>query len=248
MMWLRQVAMVSANLSEAERQLKGLLNFETAYSDEGVEEFGLKNIVVPSGNSFVEVVSPFQEDTAAGRMLMRRGGDCGYMLLFQVDQLKPVSDRVSERGFRKIWETERPEVSAFHVHPKDIGGAIVSFDEMRPIDEWVWAGPGWQSRRARSAGDLLSCTIEVDAPDQVAALWAYLLGTTVQRSQSGHYLLMNDGAEVRFEPPAGSTARGLVAFELCAKKSSLQEMSLNHAPVNVCGVDVLIRPNNANIG
>lgn len=121
-MWLRQVAMVAANLSEAEHRLKPVLDFDTAYSDVGVEEFGLKNIVVPTGNSFVEVVAPFQEETAAGRMLTRRGGDCGYMLLFQVEDLKPVNERVLSRGLRKIWETERPEVSAFHVHPKDMGG------------------------------------------------------------------------------------------------------------------------------
>ena len=36
-MWLRQVAMVAANLSEAEYRLKAVLNFDAAYSDEGVE-------------------------------------------------------------------------------------------------------------------------------------------------------------------------------------------------------------------
>ena len=35
-MWLRQVAMVAANLSEAEHRLKPVLDFDTAYSDVGV--------------------------------------------------------------------------------------------------------------------------------------------------------------------------------------------------------------------
>lgn len=244
-MWLRQVAMVAANLSEAEYRLKAVLNFDAAYSDEGVEEFGLKNIVVPTGNSFVEVVSPFQEETAAGRMLTRRGGDCGYMLLFQVEDLEPVSERVLSRGLRKIWETERSEVSAFHVHPKDMGGAIVSFDEMRPVDEWVWAGPDWQDRRARATGDLLSVTLEVEAPDQVASLWAELLGTTPERSRHGYYLRMSDGAEVRLEPPAELPARGIIALELCSLKSSPNKTLEDGKPIDLCGVDVSIRPNAA---
>lgn len=240
-MWLRQVAMVAANLSEAEHRLKPVLDFDTVYSDVGVEEFGLKNIVVPTGNSFVEVVAPFQEETAAGRMLTRRGGDCGYMLLFQVEDLKPVNERVLSRGLRKIWETERPEVSAFHVHPKDMGGAIVSFDEMRPVDDWVWAGPGWQDRRARATGDLLSVTLEVETPDQVAKLWADLLGTTAERSRHGYILRMSDGGEVRFEPPAESPGRGIIAFELCALNSSPNKTLQDAAPVDLCGVNVSIR-------
>src|SRR5215208_3455104 len=43
------------------------------YGDPGVAYFGLRNAVMPLGDTFVEVVSPIGEGTAAGRFLDRRG-------------------------------------------------------------------------------------------------------------------------------------------------------------------------------
>ena len=37
--------------------------------------FGLGNAVIPIGKDFLEVVSPVQEDTTAGRFIDKRNGD-----------------------------------------------------------------------------------------------------------------------------------------------------------------------------
>ena len=58
-------------------------------------------------------------------MLTRQNGDCGYMLLIQVSDINPVSERVESMQIRKIWEAERPEVSAFHLHPKDVSLSLI---------------------------------------------------------------------------------------------------------------------------
>jgi hypothetical protein len=240
-MLIRQVAVVAEDLVEADSALKALLGVTHAYTDPGVGEFGLHNTVLATGRSFVEVVSPSPAQdssipTAAGRMLERRGGDCGYMVLFQVENLAPVRARVEAAGIRIIWETERTEVSAFHVHPKDVGGAIVSFDEMRPADDWVWAGPEWQAHRAAKTGDLRSCLIEVDDPMVTATVWAGLLGTQVKYRDAIAVITMDDGAEVQFSKSADQPPRGLIGFSLA---SLFPEPSITTA-VQLCGVEISI--------
>jgi hypothetical protein len=240
-MLIRQVAVVAGDLVQADAALKALLGATHAYTDPGVGEFGLHNTVLATGRSFVEVVSPSPAQdssipTAAGRMLERRGGDCGYMVLFQVENLAPVRARVEAAGIRIIWETERTEVSAFHVHPKDVGGAIVSFDEMRPADDWVWAGPEWQAHRAAKTGDLRSCLIEVDDPMVTATVWAGLLGTQVKYRDAIAVITMDDGAEVQFSKSADQPPRGLIGFSLA---SLFPEPSITTA-VQLCGVQISI--------
>lgn len=240
-MLIRQVAVVAQNLDQADAAFKTLLGATHGFSDPGVGEFGLHNTVIATGSSFVEVVSPIPTEplasaTAAGRMLARRGGDCGYMVLFQVDDLAPVNDRVEAAGIRKIWQTERPEVSAFHVHPKDVGGAIVSFDEMRPAHDWIWAGPDWQAHRAEKTGDIRSCTIEVLDPIATANVWSNVLGTEAEQRGALAVIMMDDGAEVRFSKAADHPPRGLIAFSL----ASLLSGGACPVEVPICGVNVSI--------
>jgi len=239
-MWIRQVAMAAVELVQADNQLKAFLGVSDSYTDEGVSEFGLTNYVYASGRSFIEVVSPTQPDTAAGRTLARQGGDCGYMVLFQVRDLAQVRARVEAAGYRKIWQIDRPEVTAFHVHPKDVGGPIVSFDEMRPEDEWLWAGPGWRERRALQTGDLTSCTIEVIEPQTTAKIWAELLGTTVLSDADGPTLEMEDGCKVLFRKAPNLPARGLVAFSLTKLQAGTDGAARQSSSdsATICGVDV----------
>ncbi|MBT7369710.1 MAG: hypothetical protein HN816_03625, partial [Gammaproteobacteria bacterium] len=140
-MQLRQVALVARQLAPVRHDIFQLLGVTSDFADEGVGAFGLENSVIAIGNTFLEIVAPVEENTTAGRLLDRRRGDGGYMVIAQVDDIGPVSERISGLGLRKVWETDREEVSAFHVHPKDVGAAIVSFDQMRPPEEWLWAGP-----------------------------------------------------------------------------------------------------------
>ena len=86
-MRIRQIALVATDLATVRGQLFELLGLDDAFVDEGVGQFGLQNIVCTIGNSFLEVVSPVTDDTTAGRLLQRRGGDGGYMVILQVDDL-----------------------------------------------------------------------------------------------------------------------------------------------------------------
>ena len=233
-MKLRQIAVAADNLLASRNAFMSLVDAPGDFTDPGVGEFGLANSVVALGHSFFEIVSPTQPDTAAGRMLTRQNGDCGYMLLFQASDIEPVSERVEEMGIRKIWEAERPEVSAFHLHPKDVSGAIVSIDQMRPPESWLWAGPDWQANRSRLVGDLQSVSIEVDDADVTASRWASLLDVPCRTDGDSRVLHLEDGQTIRFLSESQVSPRGLSATEW----RWLGGVDTMPAPQIFCGIEL----------
>ncbi len=144
-MQLRQVALVARDLQAVVDDLCAVLGLEVCFHDPGVEEFGLHNALMPIGTSFLEVVSPQREGTTAGRLLERRRGDGGYMVIAQVDDLAAERKRIEELGVRIVWQVALPDAETIHLHPRDVGAAIVSFDQMRPPESWRWAGPSGAS-------------------------------------------------------------------------------------------------------
>src|SRR5919201_3054674 len=140
---LRQAVLAAAELEPAVARLQSELGLGEPFADPGVAEFGLRNAVFALGDAFIEVVSPAQPDTAAGRHLARRGGDAGYMVIVQVEDLEGARTRVGEMGIRVIWRIDLADISGTHLHPSDVRGAILSLDRPEPRESWRWGGPGW---------------------------------------------------------------------------------------------------------
>jgi len=190
---LRQVALAAHDLEAAKRDLeaKGLRD---PFRDPGVGEFGLDNAVYPVGDTFLEVVSPIEESTTAGRYLERRGeSPVGYMVLVQVDDLDEVRRRAAEAGVRTVWSIDLDDIRASHLHPRDLG-AITSVDQ--PVDpaSWRWGGPGWEDRAVSGRID----AVEVAGADP--DVWARLL----DRPVADGVLTFDDGTAIRFvDGPAG---------------------------------------------
>lgn len=202
-MKLRQVAIAAETLNPTRAQLFSLLGITADYADPGVAEFGLENSVMSIGDSFLEIVAPTQDNTSAGRLLAKRRDTCGYMVLMQVDDFAETAQHLTQQNVRSIWQVERPEVSACHVHPKDIGGAIVSFDEMRPAADWLWAGPDWRAQRATDVTRLLGCELQHPEPEDLAHRWAEVMSTPVVAQPDGRYaLVFSDQTFIRFSPAA----------------------------------------------
>jgi hypothetical protein len=170
---LRQAVIAARDLDAVAGQLQSVLGLGEPYADPAVGHFGLRNAVFALGDTFVEVVSPVRPDTSAGRLIERRGGDCGYMLMFQVEDLAAARERVREQGVREVFEVSVDDMAEVHLHPADVRAAIVALSQSKPPDSWRWGGPNWQSRSAPV--HLTGATITVAQPVGVAALWQTLL-------------------------------------------------------------------------
>lgn len=167
---IRQAVIAAHELDPAVERLRAELQLGEPFSDPGVAYFGLRNAVFALGDTFLEVVSPAQEGTAAGRLLDRRGGDCGYMLMLQLDELGPARERARAAGVREVFEVSLPDIEEVHLHPGDMRGAIVSLSSPRPAQEWRWGGPDWEARAA--AVRVQGATIAVAEPETARARWA----------------------------------------------------------------------------
>jgi hypothetical protein len=220
--------LVAAELEPVASALRSALGLGEPFRDPGVGEFGLTNAVFALGDCFLEVIAPRQPDTAAGRYLARHGGDGGYMVLFDVEDLEGARDRAEALGVRFVWRVDLPDISGTHLHPADMRGAIVSLDRSEPYGTWRWGGPEWTGRAGEGApGRLASVTIAVDDPPAVAARWGEVLGVGVSGDRAP--LLALDGGEVGFETAADERGEGLleIAVELApgsARRSGAIEL------------------------
>ena len=100
---LRQVALVAQDCDRVAEELRQAFGWLPPYRDPGVERFGLTNAVFAVADTFVEVVAPIQPDTTAGRYLERRGGDGGYMAIFQVPDLGAARRAGCQRMPAHLW-------------------------------------------------------------------------------------------------------------------------------------------------
>ncbi|MFN3912167.1 VOC family protein [Hyphomonas sp.] len=169
---LRQLVIAAETLDVA-HALEGVLGLGEGYPDPGVAEFGLVNRVYALGDQFLEVVVPTALTAPAGRFLAR-GGEGGYMAIFQTDDLAAARARADALKIRRVWNIDLPDISASHLHPGDVGAAIVSIDEARPASSWRWGGPDWQDRSV--PGRLTGAVIHTGEPERMAARWAEALG------------------------------------------------------------------------
>jgi hypothetical protein len=214
---LRQAVLAVQELEPVAVALRAALGLQEPFRDPGVGEFGLENVVFALGDCFLELVSPTRAETAAGRYLARRGGDGGYMVIFDLEDLEGARSRALELDVRTVWQIDLPDISGTHLHPADMRGAIVSLDRSRPYGTWRWGGPAWTGASGAGApGRLAGITIAVADPEAVAARWGEVLGVTVSGGlpAGGMPVLRVDGAEVRFEAAADERAEGLVEITL----------------------------------
>jgi hypothetical protein len=213
---LRQVALVTRDCGRVTAELSRAFGWAQPFRDPGVGQFGLTNAVFAVGDTFVEVVAPVRPDTTAGRYLERRGGDGGYMAIFQVPDVAVARDRLAGLGVRVVWTADLPDIAAAHLHPKDVPGAIVSLDRAAPAESWRWAGPSWTGRAPEHApGGVTGLTIEVNDPPAAARRWAAVLGIPVAGGgQATLVELPAWGQWLRFVPARAARSEGITAVTI----------------------------------
>ncbi len=228
-MRLRQIALVAPDLGPALESVRDALGVEPCYHDPGVAEFGLENVLFAVGDQFLEIVAPIEEGTTAGRLLERRGGAGGYMAIFQCDDLDRRRARLGPLDVRVVWQIDLPDIRSTHLHPRDVGGAIVSIDDATPWTSWRWAGPTWEAHvRTDTVAAIAGFTVAMANPTSGAVRWASVLDLPL----SGERSVQADDAAIEFVP-AGARGDGLDGVALRAVDRARAGWT-----TDVCGVHI----------
>lgn len=172
---LRQAVLAAEDLDGLAERLREELGLGEPFSDEGVGFFGLRNVVYALGDTFLEIVSPVQEGTSAGRLLRRRGPVCGYMLMFQLADLAAARRRAAELAVREVFQVSLEDIEEAHLHPVDLPGPIVAISSPRPPEAWRWGGPAWSERATESLA-LSGALVELPEAETAHARWQGVLG------------------------------------------------------------------------
>ena len=233
---LRQAVLVARDRDGVAAPLRSALGLGAPFHDPGVAAFGLRNAVMALGDTFVEVVSPTRDGTAAGRHLDRHGGDAGYMVMFALDDLAGARDRAAAAGIREVFAVELPDIADVHLHPRDMGAAIVALDRPDPPGSWRWGGPDWLGAvPAHGPGGVRGATVRAADPAALAARWAHVLGAPLADATT---LGLDDGGEVRFVAATGDRPDGIAGFDLDVAGAP----GASAGPVDLGGVRFTLRP------
>ena len=250
MLRLKQICLVAADLDSIEEDLKAVLGLEVTSSDPGLAQFGLRNIMMPIGNSFLEVVSPVQEKTTAGRFLERRGGDGGYMVILQCGDMAAMREKVERLGIRIVFEDSNEETSGIQLHPKDLPGALVDIrrntGDQSPTGPWSPAGPDWQSaRRIDVICSLVAAEIQCDDPAELAASWSEVTQRPVSRDAEHNPEVRLDDGSIRFVKATDGRGTGLGGIDVEAvdrarllAAAEARECEVSDETVMICGTRI----------
>lgn len=209
-MRIRQIVLAAQDLPAARERLAELLQLPQPFRDPGVAEFGIDNAVFALGDQFIEVISPTRADSACSRHLARHG-DSGYMLILQTDDFARERARWDALGLRLVWQTQFDDITAAHLHPKDVGGAIVSVDEPRPAASWRWGGPDWCVQPGAAGRQrVLGLTLHAADPLALARRWAQVFARPQPLRQGPAWRVLLDGGfvDVVESPRSAGGVRG----------------------------------------
>jgi hypothetical protein len=234
-MRLRQVALVARDLAAAVADLRRAFDLGEPFHDPGVEVFGLHNAVLPIGDTFLEVVSPLRDDCSGARYLRRRGGDGGFMVIVQTDDLEAARRRIAATSTRVAFELALEDIATIHLHPRDTCGALLSIDAAVQPAEWRWAGPGWRVRsRAARCVAIAGVEIQCDDPPAVAARWSRLLDRPARSISNGGIEIGLDDSVLRFVALRDRRGEGLHTVLLRGAAGTAA------AELNLCGTRFLL--------
>ena len=216
-MKLRQVVFVCKDLESNAKELCETLGIDIAYRDPGVGKWGLANVVCPTGHDFLEIVSPTQDGTSAGRYIERRKGDGGYMVILQVPDAVKERERIAALGVRAVEKKDMAEYKYTHFHPSDTAGVLLSIDQtVAPAgtDAKLWWPPASKDWLPHSKSNVTNglggVEIQASDPDAAAALWSKILNRPVD----GDIIRLDDEGEIRFVPIADDRGPGVSAYDI----------------------------------
>lgn len=246
---LRQICLVARQLEPVAEDLKAIFDLEVCYRDPLVAAFGVHNVLLPFGTSFIEIVAPIQEKTAAERYLDRRNGDGGYMTIFDSDETGRWRKHASSLGVREamFFQSEFFESDGFQIlqlDPRDTGGSLLEVNRAEggaDLAIYPNAGRNWQDQvRTGTAQAIVGAELQSDDPERLAARWGAILQQPVTKSSDAEWRLSVDNATVRFVPIDDGRGEGLGGVDVQVREPNKVKDIARERGLTVSGDFILI--------
>jgi hypothetical protein len=244
---LRQICLVAQQLEPRIAELTDIFGLAVCHRDDNVAKYGLVNALLPVGASFLEVVAPIRDGTAAGRYLERRGGDGGYMVILDCDDIERRRRRMGEIGVRIANPLSYETYTGLQLHPRDTGGCMLEFNHTTGGESldgpYHPAGPDWR-RAARNhvTTALLAAKIQSADPAALAARWSEIVERPVSRSAYGDAEIILDLGALRFVRDSDGRGEGMSGVDLrvrnrawIAEAAGKRGYRVDGDAVTVCG-------------
>jgi len=222
-MRLRQIAFMAHHIAPVAEQLEQVFGLKVGFRDPAVEVFGLKNVVMPVGGEFLEVLEPIRDDASGARYLARRGGDAGYMVILQDDDALAHRTRLEAQGVRAIATSRGVRYVYTHFHPADCAGVLLSIDSVegdavwrQPMSDWPPAGPDWREFESETSLGISSVTIQARDPLAAAERWSMLLDRRANRVGRALEFTLDPGL-IRFVTATDQYGAGVVGMDVRVK-------------------------------
>jgi hypothetical protein len=215
---LRQICLVAPHLEPSVSTICTVLGTMVSYVDPNVEKYGLINALMPFGNSFLEVVAPTRDGTAAGRYLDRRDGEGGYMVILDCDDIEPWLAHLPTVSVRVANDLDYPgEYRGLQLHPRDTGGALL---EINHSHGGAWdgpyhpAGPRWKGAHGSDAEDrIVAAELQSVDPVRLSRRWSEILQREVH-DDGGVPAIELDLGVLRFVPATDGRGKGLAGIDV----------------------------------
>lgn len=244
---LRQICLVARDLPHVIADMQAIFGVKLAYQDPHVRRYGLENALFPFGLAFVEVVSPVEPDTAAGRFLERSGGIGGYMAIFNCSDPERRGRHADALGVRIAHTMDQAGFHAVQLHPRDCRAAMIEFDRSDGEEDlrgpYVPAGgAGWtHAIRTDVTKGLVEIVVESPDPAGIGRHWSRILEKPFAPDGEGGRIAV-DMTAIRFAPgpDARETLRTLVIEATdrggIEKRAAERGYPVTEAGVEFCGV------------
>ena len=247
-MRLRQLVIATSEIDLLADSICDLFELKRTFSDPELIVFGLQNVLIPLGDTFLELVTPVEENTSAERFLMKRRGDGGYMVIVDSVDLEKERKRLENAKMDIVWYENRRSDDihgqSLHLHPKQVGGAILSIDNMNPPSSWLWAGTEWEKDINKSLVSHLSgVNICSPNPDKLLSNWEKALG---RKRSIGSNSINLSGSSINFVMNNNSRSAHISAFKIhTAKRLELEKRAASRGilinnNIHLGGVDFLL--------
>ncbi len=237
---LRQIALVAPRLAPTVDAMRAVFGLEPCFRDEAVGKYGLENALYVFGSSFLEIVAPTREGTAAGWFLERYDGLGGYMAIFDTSGYEPYRDNAARLGVQIVNTLDYEGFHGVQLHPRQCRAAMLEFDRTdgnESLDgHYHPAGPDWLAGRRADRAAAISA-IEVSSPDPqgLAKNWAALSMLPLAAAPDGTPVLRPDLTEIRFVRAAQDRPELLSAMHVTVDDDARVRGAASAAGLTVVG-------------